>query len=135
MKKGEALLMLIFSVLLPTGDVFSDIFFTLKLFTGYGLKKNHPKYGALTLVPLTISWIGVTIHWFKTETREKRNKWKTLPLLIFQVYPQWRALRVLYYGAKKDPGWKALKEEFEGGISHLGNKGLHIVHSFCPGQF
>ena len=121
MSTRAVLLMLILSVLLPTGDVFSDIVFTLKLFTGYGLKKNHPKYGILTLLPLIMSWICVATHWINTETREKRNKLKTLPLLIFQVYPQWRALRVLYYAViKKDPRWKKMKEEFESGISHLG---------------
>ena len=121
MTKGAVVVMLIFSVFLPTGDVFSDIYFTLTLFTGYGLEKRHPKYGSLTLVPLITSMIGVTTHWFKTETKEKRNKLKTLPLLLFQVYPQWRALRVLYHAIiRKDPRWKKMKEEFEGGISHLG---------------
>ena len=121
MTNWAVVLMMIFSVLLPTADVFSDIFFTLKLFTGYGLKERHPKYGAVTLLPIIISWMGHTVYWFKTETKEKRNKMMTLPLLIFQVYPQWRALRVLYYAViKKDPRWKKMKEEFESGISHLG---------------
>ena len=104
-------------------------FFTIKLFgldqIGYGFDKQHPEFGALTLVPLIMSWIGVTTHWFKTETREKRNKLKTLPFLLLQMYPQWRALRVLYYARiKKDPGWRKMKEEFEGGISHLGKQFL-----------
>ena len=121
MANGVVLLMIIFSVLLPTSDVFSDIYLTLKLFTGYGLDKKHPKYGSLTLLPLMVSWIGVTTQWFRTETKEKRNKLKTLPLLIFQIYPQWRALRVLYYARiKKDPRWRQMKDEFDGGISHLG---------------
>ena len=118
---GSVVLMLIFSVLLPTADVFSDIFFSLQLFTGYGLRENHPKFGALTLLPLIMSWIGVTTHWFKTETKEKRNKLKTLPLLILQIYPQWRALRVLYYARiKKDPRWRKMKEEWDIRISHIG---------------
>ena len=80
--------MVIFSVLLPTADAASDIFFTLKLFTGYGLKERHPKYGAITLAPLVMSMMGQTTHWFKTETKEKRNKLVTFPLLVFQIYPQ-----------------------------------------------
>ena len=121
MTYGEILLMVLFCVLLPTADVLSDMYFTLQLFIGYGLNKNHPKYGSLTLVPLLMSTIGMTIQWFKIETKEKRNKLKTLPLLIFQIYPQWRALRVLYYAKiKKDPRWRAMREEFDDGISHLG---------------
>ena len=112
---ATVLLMSFFSLLLPTGDVFSDIFFTYKLFL-----KGHYKFGACSLVPPSISWLMTAIQWFKTESKENRPKLKTLPLLILQVYPQWRALRVLYYGIKKDPRWRKMKEEFDIGISHIG---------------
>ena len=108
-------LMSFFSVLLPTGDVFSDIIFTTQLFL-----KGHYKFGACSLVPLSISWLMIAIQWFKTESKENRHKLQTLPLLILQVYPQWRALRVLYYGKMKDPRWQKMKEEFDTRISHLG---------------
>ena len=113
--------MVIFSVLLPTADAASDIFFTLKLFTGYGLKERHPKYGAITLAPLVMSMMGQTTHWFKTETKEKRNKLVTFPLLVFQIYPQWRVLMVIYHAKiLKDAKWRDMKQEFDGGICHLG---------------
>ena len=122
MKTGTVVVMIITTLLLPTADNFSDISLTLKLFTGYGLKERHPKYGSLTLVPLLMSLIGQTIQWFKTETREKRSKMKTLPLLLLQIYPQWRALRIIYYGKiKKDSRWREMKKEFDVGISHIGN--------------
>merc|ERR1712012_291604 len=111
MKTGTVALMIIFSVLLPTADVLTDILMTLRLFTGYGREKNHPKYGSVTLVPLLMSFIGQTIQWFKTETREKRSKMNTFPLLLLQIYPQWRALRVIYYGKiKKDHRWRRMKK-------------------------
>jgi len=107
--------MLFFSVLLPTGDLFSDIIFTTQLF-----QKGHYKFGACSIVPLSISWMMIAVQWFKTESKEKRHKLKTLPLLLLQVYPQWRALRVLYYGKiKRDPRWRKMKEKFDIGISHL----------------
>ena len=107
--------MLFFSVLLPTGDVFSDIIFTTQLFL-----KGHTKFGACSLVPLSISWLMIARHWFKTESKENGRMLKTLPLLFLQVYPQWRALRVLYHAKMKDPRWQKMKEEFDSGISHLG---------------
>ena len=120
---GSAVLMFLFNVILPTADVSTDIYLSLKLFTGYRLIKKHPKFGTLSLIPLAMSSMGVTTQWFKTETKEMRNKLKTLPLLILQFYPQWRALRVLYYAKiKKDPRWQKMKEEFEGEISHLGRQ-------------
>ena len=109
------LLMSFFSVILPTGDVYSDIVFTTNLF-----QKGHYKFGACSLVPLSLSWLLIAIKWFEIETKEKHHKLKTLPLLILQLYPQWRALRVLYYGKIKDPTWQKMKEEFEIGVSHLG---------------
>ena len=122
MKTGTVVLMIIFSVLLPTADALSDILTTLRFFTGYGLKERHPKYGSVTLVPLLMSLIGQTIQWFKTETREKRSKMKTFPILLLQIYPQWRALRVIYYGKiKKDRTWREMKKEYDVGISHIGN--------------
>ena len=122
MKTGTVVVMIITTLLLPTADVFTDILFTLKLFTGYGHKESHPKYGSVTLVPLIMSLIGQTIQWHKTETREQRSKMKTLPLLLLQIYPQWIALRVIYYGKiKKDRRWRDMKKEFDVGISHIGN--------------
>ena len=112
---GMALIMLFSGVLLPTGDVYSDIMFTTRLFL-----KGHYKFGACSLVPLSISRLTIAIQWLKTESKEKRHKLKTLPLLILHVYPQWRALRLLYYGLKKDLRWRKMKEEFDIGISHLG---------------
>ena len=121
MKTGTVVLMIIFSVLLPTADVFSDILFTLTLFTGHGRKKTHPRYGAVTLIPQIMSLLGQSIYWFKTETKEKRNKIKTFSLLLLQVYPQWRALKIIYHTKiLKDKKWREMKADFEGGISHLG---------------
>ena len=71
MKIGTVVALIITTVLLPTADNLSDIFVALKLFTGYGLKKSHPKYGALTLVPIIMSLIGVSIHWLLWKSNER----------------------------------------------------------------
>ena len=121
MKISTLLLMVIFSVLLPTADVVSDIFITLRLFTGVWLKERHPIYGAITLAPLTLCNLGHARYWFKIEAKERRNRFKTFPLLLFQVYPQWRAVRVIYHAKiLKDEKWEKMKKEFDGGISNLG---------------
>ena len=80
----------------------------------------HPYYGSVMLAPLLLSWMFVTIQWFRKEQGLKQ-KLKTLPLLIDQVYPQWRALRVLYYAKwQKDNKWQRMKEEWETRISQIG---------------
>ena len=82
------------------------------------------------IAPFILSWLFVTIQWFKTE-RGLVQKLKTLPLLILQVYPQWRALRVLFYAKwKKYDRWQRMKEEWETGISHLGKRMIKNVYNF-----
>ena len=133
-----AILLLATGVLLPITDVYSDIFFTTRLFVGnyYNYEwdgpkcttpvPTHPYYGSVMLAPLLLSWIFVTIQWFRKEQGLKQ-KLKTLPLLICQLYPQWRALQVLYYAKwKKDTRWQRMKEEWETGISHIGEIMLSV---------
>ena len=128
MSWAAAVLMLATGVFLPTSDVYSDLFFVGWLFHGnyYAYKgcsrkvPPHPRFGSVMLIPLLLSWILVTRQWYKME-RGMKQKLKTLPLLILQVYPQWRALRVLYYAKwNKQRGWQKMKEEWETGITHIG---------------
>ena len=139
MSWGSALLMLATGVCLPTFDVYSDMVFVFWLFKGgyyvyhSPLKGDsyvremcptmvppHPKFGATMLTPLLLSWVVVATQWHKAE-RGLKQKLITLPLLILQVYPQWRALRVLYFAKwKKKGGWEKMKEEWETGITHIG---------------
>ena len=126
-----ALILLATGVFLPTFDVYSDLLFTARLFAGNYYNRDycnsvgvmvppHPKFGSAMIAPFILSWLFVTIQWFKTE-RGLVQKLKTLPLLILQVYPQWRALRVLFYAKwKKYDRWQRMKEEWETGISHIG---------------
>ena len=128
----SALITLAFGVVMPTVDVYSDIYLAVKLLTfapppGYEQYDwctrqiaDHQKYAAAMLTPPIISWIFVAYQWQNIEVGAKR-KLATLPLLLLQVYPQWRALRVLYYGKwKKQRGWQGMKEEWETEICNLG---------------
>ena len=146
MSWGAAVLMLATGIFLPTSDVYSDLWFVCWLFHGnyyadtsedrYDQTKRdyiwktceeigivvppHPKFGSVMLIPLLLSWVLVTRQWYKMEHGMKQ-KLITLPLLILQVYPQWRALQVLYYAMwKKHRGWQKMKEEWETGITHIG---------------
>ena len=151
---GTAVLMLATGILLPTSDVYSDLFFLEWLFHGNYFVNTyedtneyyydsiryrwfpkkvkvsckdrgivvppHPKFGTVMSIPLLLSWLLVIRQWYKMEHGMKQ-KLKTLPLLILQVYPQWRALRVLYHAKwRKNRGWPKMKEEWETGITHIG---------------
>ena len=129
MSWGAFLITLAFGVLLPTLDVFTDIYSGIKLAffnpclawsrAGNGIE-NHPKYGAAMLTPPFISWLFVVRQWYKTEVGTAR-KLKTLPLLLLQLYPQWRALKVLYHAKwKRSNDWPRMKHQWETEISNLG---------------
>ena len=84
----------------------------------------HPKFGASMLAPTILSWIFVAKKWYKIEQGIKQ-KLMTVPLLILQVYPQWRALRVIYHGKwRKTNGWQRMRDAWEMEMSYLGENDL-----------
>ena len=122
----SALITLATGVVLPTVDVYSDLFLVVKMLTiklpdhCKDEQATHEQLAAAMLTPPIISWLFVTYQWFKNEVGTK-CKLMTLPFLLLQVYPQWKALKVLYYGKwKKQRGWQKVKEEWETGITHIG---------------
>ena len=116
-------------VFLPSFDVFSDIYFATRLFKGVYhrrcsvLVQPHPKFGIAMLAPVLLSWIFVAKQWYQKE-KGLRQKLSTLPFLILQFYPQYRALRVLYHAklrkSWRTSGWQKMRDEWEMEISHLG---------------
>ena len=128
----STLLLLATGVCLPSFDVYSDIAFAVQLFTGsYEPQSDwckekypalpHPKYAIAILTPVLLSWIFVTKQWYREEKGVSQKLW-TLPFLILQCYPQYRALRVLYHAKwRKTNGWQRMKDAWEMEISHLGD--------------
>ena len=131
MSWGSALFLFAAGVFLPTFDSYTDAWMSARLFLGNNYQSDHcekreeavpphPYFGKLTLGPIFLTWIFVARHWFVTE-RGLMQKLKTFPLVILQVYPQWKALQVLYAAKwKKQRDWQKMKEEYENGLSHLG---------------
>ena len=82
---------------------------------------SHPKFGIAVISPVFLSTIFVLFHWYKTE-KNMLNRMMTLPLVICQVWPQYRILRILYFGLiKKSDQWKKENEHQKKDISCLGN--------------
>ena len=132
------LLLLATGVWLPSFDVYSDICFATKLFTGSYKREGcsyarpHPKFASAMLAPVLLSWIFVAKQWYQTEQGMKQ-KLVTFPLLILQFYPQYRALRVLYHAKwRKTNGWQRMKDAWELEISHLGAVMLLNMQHFAP---
>ena len=135
MSKLEALATVGFGVMLPTVDVVTDLAFAVKLFkwkaskaVGFCYDVVESKkylYGAISLIFPSVNFILVTRHWSSLEdpkklSSEERNsrllkrrgsgRCKTLPIHLLQLWPQYRAMRIIYLGLlKQDPNWR--KEE------------------------
>ena len=132
MSKLEALATVGFGVVLPTVDVGTDLAFAVKLFKWKGseavglcydevLERKKYQYGAISLVFPSVHFILVTRHWSSLEDPKKvssdprflkrrgSGRCKTLPIHLLQLWPQYRAMWIIYLGRNGDPNWK--KEE------------------------
>merc|ERR1712021_225621 len=72
----------------------------------------------MTLLPVLVSFLFTAIHWHRTEG-STWSRLKTLPLLMCQIWPQFRMARILYFYRKNDDRWIEEKEHHEKELSSL----------------
>ena len=71
-------------------------------------------------VPILLSTMFLIPQWLRQEQTKKRIL-TTLPLLLFQLYPQFKMLELLYLGLwKKDSKWRSKKDELQKSVSYIG---------------
>ena len=144
--KPEIMMMIVFGMLVPTGDNYSDSWLSYTFFSGtykpigkfvnvvngtlvvprwqYGVEKvpivpiQQPVYGLMTLLPILLSFSITIIHWYQTE--KSPNRYWTLPLLLTQIWPQYRTGRILWLYKNGDIRWKKEKEQVEKELSSIG---------------
>ena len=76
------------------------------------------RYGYAMLVPILIMTIFTLQKWWKLE--KEPNRLSTFYIAILQLYPQYRALRILYLGIRKKASWRKEKNVYEKDLSSLG---------------
>ena len=84
-------------VVLPTFDVYSDVLLIELLLTNvhYNFDIMLYKFGKLMILPLILSTLFILPHWLKRE-KTLKGRLLTFPLVLLQLYPQYRSLRVLW---------------------------------------
>ena len=95
MKLLEAAQILLFKIVLPSVDVFSDWFFGIHLILGLGFDtqciskfaENHVYMGIASIVPACLSALIHLHHWYHFEQVENggNGRMKTLPAVLLQV--------------------------------------------------
>ena len=96
MAKVAIVVTLIFGVILPTFDNYMDMIIGFRMLLNYfgctGVQEDEMrKIGISTMVIVSFSFLMITWQWMRFE----EEKFKTLPILLLQLWPQYRSLRVI----------------------------------------
>ena len=76
------------------------------------------RYGYAMLAPIIFMTIFTIRQWWRLE--KGWNRLWTLPLVLFQCFPQYRALRILYLGLQKKASWRKEKDLYDQDLTSLG---------------
>ena len=123
MTKMDVLFLIAFSIILPTFDVYSDMVLSFGFINGTKDKRglHHPKFGLAILTPVILSFLFLIPHWLKIED-SKQKRLMTLPLLFMQIWPQYRVVKLLYYGFTRNPKYANKKAIYDKDLSSIGEK-------------
>ena len=114
----EASTILLFGIILPTVDCWSDIWLSMIILLGEALSEcfghlfetERQIIGGVTLAFPILSFLFMSFHWWRLENINREGgsgRLNTLVLLILQVWPQYRMIRLLYLGLwKKNSQWR-----------------------------
>ena len=81
---------------------------------------TNPIFGTVTLLPIVVSFLFVLPHWWSTEKTAKR-RYFTFPLVLFQIWPQFRVIELLVLLWKQEYDKYAVKKEhYYRNLSSLG---------------
>ena len=137
----EVVILTVFSIVVPTADNYSDLRLSYIFLSGaYGTVANitkyynhtsdawqtfkfepvpQYKYSIFTILPVLVLFVFTIKHWW-TKENASYKRWRTLPLLILQIWPQSRVCRILYYLWKGNTKWVAEKLYFDSELSTIG---------------
>ena len=90
----------------------------ITIIKGEVIAKPQPLYGIMTLIPVLLAFTLTSLHWYHTEESSKRLR--TLPLLLAQIWPQYRVGRILWLYKKGNDKWIKEKELLERKLSCIG---------------
>jgi hypothetical protein len=81
---------------------------------------TNPIFGTITLLPIVVSFLFVLPHWWSTEKTAKR-RYLTFPLVLFQIWPQFRVIELLVLLWKQEyDKFVVKKEHYYRNLSSLG---------------
>ena len=132
----DALLLVLTAIVLPSTDVISDLLLIIQLTTyiepeSSQCSRNDLNYvvnclnfntlGYMMIIPLILSTFLLVPQWWKNEGTNKHTL-VTVPLLLLQIWPQYRALRILWLKYIKKNVQRSIEElsVIKGTIGNIG---------------
>ena len=94
-------MLIVFVLGFQSVDFFSDIILSIKLL--FNNEENFENrwlltmIGILMIIPVVFSTLLMIPHWLKDQVNEEKWWKKVLTFILIPVYPQYRALRVLFF--------------------------------------
>ena len=128
-------------VVLPTADIYSDVSLVVLLLSleitpesdrlDDIAKRFAINMGNIMTIPLILSTLFILPHWLKCERTLKRRI-ITFPLLLLQLYPQYRSMRILWWAFVRKNVTKALKEKHhhESSLSNVGKCSGNLLTTY-----
>ena len=122
----------VFGVILPSVDQGSDYYTAAKLInyeckTLQCAENSYVKaeeelimrrFGYAMLAPILLMTVFSLRQWWRME--KNRNRLWILPIVFLQLFPQYRALRILYLGLQKKAYWREEKDLYDQDLTSLG---------------
>ena len=124
--KGDVLELLMTKFILPTVDVYTDILIIEEILTYDNYQEWQKLFPvACTMIGfLVLSFLMMIPHYLRAETAEKswKQRLATILLLFLQIWPQYRAARLLWFAFIQVDIDKCLREKLvlDRDLSHVG---------------
>ena len=109
--------LVVFNIILPTIDSFSDMFFCGKLATANF--HSSGTWAILVALPVLLNFFFTVAAFRKSPYPSRWKKWVEKVALLVQVWPQYFALTIIADIINKKPGWESKREYFNRNISTI----------------
>ena len=109
--------LVVFNIILPTIDSFSDMYFCGKLATSNF--RSSGTWAILVALPVFLNFVFTVAAFRKSPYPSRWKKWVEKVALLVQVWPQYFALTIIVDIINKKPGWEAKREYFNRNISTI----------------
>ena len=109
--------LVLFNLILPTIDNFSDMFFCHQLATADF--HSSGTWAFLVALPVFLNFVFTVAAYLKSPYPSRWNRWVEKVALVFQVWPQYFSLTIIVDIIKKKPGREAKREYYNKNISTI----------------